>query len=266
MKKNKILLLIALFIFIGCKNRSETPEVDSAISEVVAKFPQLTKGGTEHYQLEKSVKNGKYNFEIQLYSENDTVKDPQKILVFINAQKQYYAIPFFSNTYRDYWGFKNEILLPNIKKVQSTFTRQYLDALINLKLNKIEVSLSVTNDLLISVLDCEKITSCDFLSVKDIIFTNDKTSLDSEDNSNELKIKWAKSNEEILKTKNSGIGNYNVLQVIGYFECKNYRFHQVILGNDLMNIDKNPQKVITSEKDLVIKSYRKDRIGYMINL
>jgi len=266
MKKNKILFLIALFVFIGCKNRSETSQINSVLSEVTTKFPQLPKGGIEHYHLEKSVKNGKYDFEIQLYSEDDIVKDPQKILVFINTQKQYYAIPLFSNTYRDYWGFKNEIALPNIKKVQSTFTRQYLDALITLKLNKIEVSLSVTNDLLISLLDCEKITSCDFLSVKDIIFTNDKTSLDSEDNSNQLKTKWAKSNEEILKTKNSGIGNYNVLQVIGYFDCKNYRFHQLILGDDLMNVDKNPQKTISSEKDLTVKSYRKDRIGYMINL
>jgi hypothetical protein len=125
--KNKILVLIALFIFMGCKNEGKAPDINSVLSEVTTKFPQLPKGGIDHYQLEKSIKNGKYNFEIQLYSEAETIKDPQKILVFINAQKECYAIPFFSNTYRDYWGFKHEIPLPNIKKVQTTFTKEYAD-------------------------------------------------------------------------------------------------------------------------------------------
>lgn len=266
MKKNKILLLFALFIFIGCKNSSDSNEINIIMSDVTEKFPQLLNGGIEHYQLEKSVKNGKYEFEIQLYSENEKVNDPQKILVFINGQKEYYAIPLFSNTYRDYWGFENEIPLANVKKVQTTFTKEYLNALINLRLNKIEVSLCVTNDLLSSILDCEKITSCDFLSMKDVTFMNSNTSLKSEDNSNELKEKWKKNNEEIIETKSSTVGNNGILSAMGYLDSKNYRFHQVILGKDLMDVDKNPEKVILSEKDLTIKSYRKDRIGYMISL
>lgn len=31
---------------------------------------------------------------------------------------------------------------------------------------------------------------------------------------------------------------------MGYFECENYIFHQLILGDDLMNVDKNPRKII----------------------
>lgn len=264
--KTKIVFAISLFIFMGCKNENKSPDIDTILSEITTKFPQLPKGGTEHYQLEKSIKNGKYNFEIQLYAEADTIKDPQKILIFINAQKECYAIPLFSNTYRDYWEFKNEIPLPNIKKVQSSFNKEYLDALLNLKLNKIEVCLSVTNDMLIAILDCEKITSCDFLDAKKVIFTNDKTSLDSEDDFDQLKQKWAKNDEEILKTKNNAVCSYNVLPTIGYLDGKNYRFHQIVLGSDVMDVNKNPQKSITSTKELQIKSYRRDRIGYMINL
>jgi len=265
--KNKIsLILLALFIFMGCKNKSNTPDIDKALSAVTTKFPQLPKGGIDHYLFEKSVKNAKYNFEIQLYSEADTITDPQKILVFINEKNECYAIPLFSNTYRDYWGFKNEIALPNIKKVQSTFTKQYLDALINLKLNKIEVCLSVTTEMLISLLNCNKISSCDFLHLKQVFYANDNIALDTETNSEHLKQKWAKDNEEILKTDNTEVDSYGFQEILGYLDRRNYRFHQVVLGDDVLDVNKNPQKTIKSEKDLQIKSYRKDRIIHMITL
>lgn len=264
--KNKIYLIAAVLVFMGCKNSSNTPDVEKALSEVTTKFSQLPKGGTNHYLIEKSVKNAKYNFEIQLYAEADTINDPQKILVFINSKNECHAIPLFSNTYRDYWGFKNEIPLPKIQKVKSTFSKEYLDVLIALKLNKIDVCRSVTNDLLISLLNCNKITYCDFSYIKKMTFGNNNYSLDPETNYDYLKQKWKKNDEEILKTKNSGIDDNDVQQSVGYLDCKNYRFHQVVLGDDVMNVDKNPQKIILSEKDLQIKSYRKDRIGHIINL
>lgn len=264
MMKNKITLLLAILIFMGCKNNSNTPDIGKALSEVTTQFPQLPKGGIEHYLFEKSVKNAKYNFEIQLYSEADTIADPQKIMILINAKKECYAIPFFSNTYRDYWGFKHEIPLPKIQKVQSTFSKQYFNALYTLKLNKIDVCMSVTNDMLISILDCDKITNCNFLDVKKTIFANNNISLDTESNYEHLKEKWAKNDEEILKTSNSGIGSHNLLGIIGYLDCKNFRFHQVVIDNNVMDVNKNPQKNITSERELQIKSYRKDQIIHMM--
>jgi hypothetical protein len=264
--KNKILLLIYLFIFIGCTNQEKQPDIGTALIEVTTKFPQLPKGGIEHYQLEKSIKNAKYNFEILLYSEAETVKDAQKILVFINIEKKCYAIPLFSNTYREYWEFKNELPLEKIKKVKSTFSEEYFDALMILKLNKIDVSISVTNDLLISLLNCDKITSCEFSNIKKITFANSNTSLDTEANYDHLKQKWVKNNDEMLKTQNWGIDDRDVIQAIGYLDFKNYRFHQVILNTDLLDVSKNPKKIITSKKDLQIKSYRKDQIIRAIHL
>jgi hypothetical protein len=120
--------------------------------------------------------------------------------------------------------------------------------------------------MLISLLDCDKITSCDFLDIKKTTFPNNNHSLDSEGNYEYLKQKWAKNDEEILKTDNSGIGSHSVLGIIGYLDCNNYRFHQVVLGDDVRDVTKNPQKIIKSENELQIKSYRKDQIIHMIIL
>ena len=262
--KNKILILIALFIFTECKNKSITADINKALLDVTTKFPQLPKGGVEHYLLEKSVKNAKYKYEIQLYSETDKIIDPQKILVFINAENECFAIPFFSNTYRDFWEFKNEIPLPKIKKVQTTFSKEYFEALVKLKLNKIEVYFSVTNDLLISILNCDKISKCDYSDLKNHIFSNNNYALDSEDNYELLKQNRAKNDEEILKTTNWEMDDDDVQQYVGCMDYKNFRFYQVVLKVEILDASKNPIKIIQSENELQIKSYRKDRIIHLL--
>lgn len=35
------------------------PYINEVLSEITTKFPQLPKGELEHYQLEKSIENGK---------------------------------------------------------------------------------------------------------------------------------------------------------------------------------------------------------------
>ena len=91
-------------------------------------------------------------------------------------------------------------------------------------------------------------------------FGNNNYSLDPESNYDYLKQKWKKNDEEILKTKNSGIDDKDVQQSVGYLDCRNYKLHQVVFGDNVMDVNKNPRKIITSEKELQIKSYRKDQI------
>jgi hypothetical protein len=76
---------------------------------------------TVFYELVRSVRNGVRNFEVQLYSTPSSVEDNQEIIVLINQQGQVYAIPFFSNKYRDYWNFQFDRQIPEKEKIVTTF-------------------------------------------------------------------------------------------------------------------------------------------------
>ena len=254
--KIKTILLFTLFIFIGCEKKKE-PNIEIALSEVISKFPQLPKGGINHYQFDKSIKNGKYNFEIQLYSEPDNIKDPQKIMVLINSKKECYAIPFFSNTYKDYWEFRNEKKSQSSKKARTSFTKQYIEALNVLNINTSKICHVLTNDVVVSLLNCDRITKNNSHFLKNLVFLNNK-SLESHESSKELKEKSLKNYKEIISTDNSDLNfNYNQIPV-GYLDYNNYRFHQIVYKYKYAkHPNKNNQQIITKIV-LQIKSYRYD--------
>jgi hypothetical protein len=255
--KIKTILLFTLFIFIGCENKKE-PNIEMALSEVISKFPQLAKGGINHYQFVKSIKNGKYNFEIQLYSEPDNIKDPQKIIVLINSKKECYAIPFFSNTYKDYWEFRNEKKLQSSKKAHTSFTKQYIEALNFLNINTSKICYVLTNDIVVSLLSCDRITKNNSHFLKDLVFLNNNVSSESYESGKELKEKALKNYEEITNTNNSDLNfNYNQIPV-GYLDYNNYRFYQIVYKYKYAkHPNKNGQQIIT-KKLFQIKSYRYD--------
>ncbi|OOV20477.1 hypothetical protein [Flavobacterium sp. LM4] len=261
--KIKITLIVTLFIFIGCKDKE--PDIDYALSEVTAKFPQILKGGINQYKFEKSVKNGKYNFEIQLYSQTDTVRDPQKIMVFINSKKECYAIPFLSNTHRDYWEFRNEKSLPGIiKKVNTTFTRQYIEALNALHINTSEICNTLTNEILMSLLNCGRVSQDDSQYLKSLVFYNGNGLVELNESDKELKEKLLKNYEEIIRTPNTDINSHKSI-ALGYLDYKNYRFYQVVFKYDHINHPTIKGKEIITKTTLQIKSYRHDRVVNMMS-
>ncbi|GGE94812.1 hypothetical protein [Flavobacterium limi] len=260
--KIKIIIFFTLLIFIGCKNNE--PDINRALSEVTTKFPQILKGGIDEYKFEKSIKNGKYDFEIQLYSQTDTVRDPQKIMVFINSKKECYAIPFLSNTHRDYWEFRNEKSLPNIiKKVNTTFTRQYVEALNALHINKSEICKTLTNEILMSLLNCGRVTPDNSQYLKSLVFINGNGVVELNESDKELKEKLLKNYEEIIQTPNTDI-NFNDIP-LGYLDYKNYRFYQVVFKYDRVNHPTIKGKEIITKTTLKIKSYRHDRVVNMMS-
>lgn len=98
----KLLLSFSILFFItSCKSNSTEPNIEKAITDLVVKFPQLPKSEskiTDFYKLKRSFTNGDKGYSIQLYSSPDSLKDPQKILIFLNSKGKYYALPLFSNT------------------------------------------------------------------------------------------------------------------------------------------------------------------------
>ncbi|MBP4143234.1 hypothetical protein J3S90_15645 [Flavobacterium sp. P4023] len=253
--KNIIIIRISIFSFlciilIGCKKINDEANVEKAVSDLTNNFPQFRKGKSkqiEYYKLVRSVIYGENEFKLQLRSEPDSLNDPQKILVLINSRNQCCAIPFLSNTYREYWGFKNEKTLPNIIKTKSNFNQEFINALNTLKLNDtLGTGRKVITEMMFSLLNCKYITDKDSTEVLQG-YSNENYELDNELFDPKTRIRFRKNYQEI--SKDWFINEYSPEQN-SYYDTKNYRIYQIINNEGFY---KKPLK-------LVIKCYRQNAI------
>ena len=241
--KNLIYLLILTFA-ISCSNNKEA-DVNASVDDLIEKFPRLKntkKTFGNDYKLVKSVKNGKFDFEIQLLSEPDSIQGKQKIIVFINSKRECYAIPFFSNKYKDYWDFPFDKQIQDAPKVNSTFTKELNNALNKLteKENpkKENINYEVINELLSSVLNCRNIEERDSLLVYKTISMNLDIPVEKSDSA----FVRLRKNYELMKKDwhpKKYQNNYNC-----YLDEKNARIYQ-------FNYDQNRKqiKIITYRQD-----------------
>ncbi|MDR6762267.1 hypothetical protein J2Y38_002478 [Flavobacterium sp. 2755] len=227
MKNINYRIFILLFLVtISCIQKEEA-DVKKSIKNIIERFPQLKtnkdKFGND-YKFVKSVKNGKFNFEIQLFSEPDSIKGSQEIIVFVNSKKECYAIPFFSNKYKDYWEFPFDKQIPNVQKINSTFTLELNNALNKLtakEKDKENIKYEITNDLLYSILNCQNLEERDSTLVYRTMYPN--SDLPNEDY-DESHIRLKKNYSLMLKEwhPEENIINYNC-----YLDRKNYRIYQL---------------------------------------
>ena len=243
MKICNYLFYFFLITTISCSEKNNT-DVGESIQNVIEKFPQLKtteKTFGNDYKLIKSVKNGEFDFEIQLFSEPDSIKGKQEIIVFINSKKECYSIPFFSNKYKDYWQFPFDKEIKNVKKVNSTFSNE-LNSVLN-KLTKDEKSkkelleYKIINELLFSVLNCRNLEERDSILVYKTIFPNSDI---PNENHDESFIRLRK-NYELMKKEWHHVKyqtNYNC-----YLDKKNARIYQLNYN---------------TQTKLKVKSYRQD--------
>jgi hypothetical protein len=175
---------LILLITISC-NQSIEQKINSSIQNLTTKYPQLTaerkSAKSKEFKFIKSVREGEFNIEIQLYSQPEGYKNRNHILVFINGKKEVYSVPLFNNKYKDYWEFPFEKPLKEIPKTNTTFSNELnsaIDTLINnndlrktLKRSKmIDVTLN-------SVLNCYNVKLKDSL----IILNSSRTTYDIPD-------------------------------------------------------------------------------------
>lgn len=229
-------------------------KINASIEQVIEKFPQLDNSkrifGNE-YQLVRSVKNGKYDFEIRLFSESDSIEGKQKVIVFINSKNECYTIPFFSNKYKDYWLFPFDKQIPNIRQTNSSFSYELNIAITNLGLNDYPhkeggdyIYECLMNELFLSILNCIKL---DELQEKDstLICSSFYQASDMPTENMDSAHVRLRKNYELMKKewgpgKNTNIWGYNC-----YFDRENGRIYQI-------NYDKNK---------IDIKNYRQN-VGF----
>lgn len=157
---NKVTYIIFISLLLSsCINKNPlcSSKQKEIINNLVKKFPSLNSENSErcdYFHMVRTVKNGKWGFEISLLSEPDNLNDPQQLLIFTNAAGEMDAIPLFSNTYRDYWDFEYDSLINDIPKTNTSFDNELHRVFENLEFNKqFELEAAVIDEMLTSLLN-----------------------------------------------------------------------------------------------------------------
>lgn len=125
---NKIFPFLFLSFFItSCSKKNDYFESSKdAIDNVLDRFPTLIYSKDKNVKIisERKLSINNDSIEINLIKfEGD--EDENKVLVFKNKENHYYAIPLFSTLHRDYWEFKNDVVLKQFPLVNSTFVKEF---------------------------------------------------------------------------------------------------------------------------------------------
>ena len=222
---------------IGCSERNDV-KVEKSIRKVIERFPQLKtdkKTIENSYKFIRSVKNGEFDFEIQLYSEPDSLKDYQQIIVFINSKKECSAIPFFSNKYKDYWEFPFDKPIKNIARIKSTFGIELNNALNIFPIPRNSprdknVKCEVLNEMLQSLLLTKNLDEKDSLIIHTLYSNSDLP-----DESSDSAFVRLRKNYDKMKSEwhpKDFISNYNC-----YFDIRNGRIYQINYNEKVKGFD-----------------------------
>ncbi len=214
----KYTLLFLIVVLFGCQNQNEISlenKIEKSIDSLIQKHPQLKENKAE-FHFFKSVKRGDNDFEIRLYSQSDSLNDPQQILVFTdNHLNQVYSIPFFSNTYRDFWDFYMEESILGVSKTNTTFEKEMN------RVTKI-IKDKPYQELFRSVLNCKDLEMKDSLELKKLKLTDN---LDRDEEDLEQAHKRLERNFQEIKRDwyiDDIMNNYSVL-----LDSKNGRVYKI---------------------------------------
>ncbi len=181
----KTYISLLLLILAACNQQDDKSNLEKALSNATEKFPQLPKGKlnqTDFYKLVRTVSFGKPTIQLQFYTTPGTIKDAQQVVLLINPEGDCYAIPLFSNTYRDYWNFEFDKPDPGVKKVNTTFEKEFMNAIDSLHLNDtIGTGSRILVELLTSVMHCKAVHESDSTQLtENVLLTANADELQSE--------------------------------------------------------------------------------------
>jgi hypothetical protein len=187
MERRLTLIIIAflMILFFMCGQKDRKPDIENTLAATLNNFPQFPKEKGElsrFYSLIRSVSIADGSIEIQLRSTPDSIDDTQKMIVVINPARKTYVIPLFSNTYRDYWSFPFDSILPSVKPVKTTFEEQLNICLNTLGLNDtLNTAGKVVEEIFRSLLQCRELDISDSTYVQSSPSNSTKSSLPDED-------------------------------------------------------------------------------------
>ncbi len=214
--KIKHFAFVCFIVIFSCgkKDNSGFESAEKSLNFTLQNFSMIDKN------LEKVKELNLDSISISLYKNPDK-EDYDEVLVFRKNDK-FYAIPFFSNMYFDYWNFDNLNQKQLYPKTNSTFEEQIKSVVSELNLTPQEFGL-VLNELMKSVLNAET-----NLDLKPKIFNNyiystfrvDKYKIEESDSC--IK-RTEKIYEHILQEANK-----TIRYVQFYLDSENGRIYEII--------------------------------------
>jgi len=246
------LSLICFLTMLSCERKN----LDTiAINSLIKKFPQLNKthdSGVLNYNLIRSISFGKPIVTIKLYSQPDSVDDKQEIILVTNSDLNSYAIPLFSNTYRDYWQFQFDRANQDTKPINTTFEKELNICLDTLQLDDtISTAGKVVNEILYSLLHCQDARLSDSSDFQTVLMKNVYNN--PEENSDScfirVKLNWESISEEMYPNKTAVYKH-------SYWDKDNGRVYQF----DFKNFNRKQKKYFK------LKIFRQDCNRQLINL
>lgn len=154
----KFAIIITILVMSNCSNSIN--ELDIKLSALIKKYPQLIQSDIKasKFDFKKSIKVVNPNFEIQLYEQNDTLEDPNQIIVIRNSFGKLACFPILSPIHINYWNFKNDLPFPSIKPTFNTFELEYKNAINQLYRNDSSwIATQILDEILTSVLKYKRI-------------------------------------------------------------------------------------------------------------
>jgi hypothetical protein len=234
-KEFKCGLCVLILLLIASCDKNNESKINKSIQNLTEKYPLLTAGKKtpeSEFKFTKSVREGEFNMEIQLYSQAEGYENRNHIIVIINAKNEICSIPLFNNKYKDYWEFPFDTLDPNVPKINTTFSNQINNAIdILIKNNdwkKGNKRYVIMNVMLNSVLNCKNIKEKDSV----MIYKTLRGSFDIPDENSDVALKRLRKNYDMMKLDwhpEEYMENYNC-----FLDEKNARIYQIeYLGNKI---------------------------------
>ncbi|AYN00635.1 hypothetical protein [Chryseobacterium sp. 3008163] len=241
--KNFILIFLIIFVIVACeeeKNNGFDTE-EKSIEYVLEKSPMIDKNLKQVRQVNLD------SLSITLFRNSKKV-DYDEVLVF-QKNNQFYAIPFLSNMYFDYWEFRNETQLQLYAKTNTTFEQQFKDVVRELKLKPDEVRL-LFDELMLSILHTETNLHFKPQILENFVYSTERVDKYKIEES-EVCIARTKRIFEEIKKDSQKIRRYEKY----FLDSENGRVYQLITTSHL-----------SGKFSFQIKIYRIDCFSYPLNI
>lgn len=248
MAKFFIVSIIFACLLYNCKDidRSQI-KAESAIQDMKIRLGYTL---TSELKLERSVKNGEFNFEIQFLSSSLATRGLDQVVVFINSEGKSRAIPFFSNSFLNYWDFELETTESiQTDSINTTFIKELGTALdIFDAPDSTEARMSVINELFQSVLRCRTIQEGDSSSFINTISPFQGNSR-IEENVDSCRLRNIRNWDAIYSEMNKmeAVKFYNAM-----WDKRNRRVYQIIMNKDLITQDDVVESIRVFRMDCMI--------------
>jgi hypothetical protein len=180
------LITVLLFITVVCPSckRTNKLNVEQVIAQVRSNFTPLQ---NRKLDFVRSIKIGSLNSQAYLYSTDEKDgKDKQELIVIENSKSNFYAIPFPSNSYRDYWNFEYDSVLSTVAHTKTTFLKEFNMAMKKLSLTNNSL---VASEIFLSLLHCETIKESDSANLRSLVLTNNWNLKEEKTDSCRLRLK-----------------------------------------------------------------------------